>query len=758
MVQQHQRPRWTLWKAVTATSLFATGVLGDNILSTSGFTNCVSNSSIEVDRVNIRYNNGNKTVIFDVAGNNPKEQNVSAALEVKAYGQTIYEKSFNPCDKDTFVQKLCPVPEGPFSAWGEQVIPSQFADMVPDIAFQIPDIAAQATLKLKSEDTDEDVACIQSQVTNGKTADVPAVPYVAAGIAGIALAMSGVSAVTGVMASAGAPPGSSAGGTGTTSPGFTEIGWFQGIAMNGMMSVNYPPVYRSFTKNFAFSTGLIAYEPFLRQIDSFRAATGGNLTTDSVEFLSNATLIFTDGTPNTADQTSNKVKRAFDAFTYLTRRQFNFDLPEGEQPAQDGSDLQKTVSGLQAWANQLRVPESDVFMTILLIAAIVITAIIVFVLLFKLILELWALWGTFPQNLTGFRKHYWGSIARTITSLIFVLYGIWVLYCVFQFTRGDSWAATTLAGVTLAIFTTVLLFFSWKIWSTARALKKTDGNAFALYESKTIWVKYSLFYDAYRKQYWWLFLPLIVYMAVKGCVLAAADGSGRAQTIAVLTVETVMLALLLWSRPFERKSGNVVNIMIQVTRVLSVACILVFVEEFGFRQTTQTVTGVVLIAVQSTLTVVLVVLIAWHAFEACCQENPHRKRRKEMEKLQNTMDDLTPLDARNSLLMGGSHHGKSISLSSIRKPNSLDHPAVRAETPSDYAGGNTFLPPIAPSGGPLYRPMTPTRATDLAASQIYGNRPQPTLPDVELGAAQAYGAPYRYEGQYRGGDNAYGRY
>merc|ERR1712000_196631 len=151
-----------------------------------------------------------------------------------------------------------------------------------------------------------------------------------------------------------------------------------------------------------------------------------------------------------------------------------------------------------------------------------------------------------------------------------------------------------------------------------------------------------------------------------------------------------MLALLLWSRPFERKSGNVVNIMIQVVRVLSVACILVFVEEFGFRQTTQTVTGVVLIAVQSTLTVILVVLIAWHAFEACCQENPHRKRRKEMEKLKNTMDDLTPLDARNSLLMNGPHHAKSISLSSIRKPNSLDYPAVRAETPTDYTGGNSY--------------------------------------------------------------------
>lgn len=95
-----------------------------------------------------------------------------------------------------------------------------------------------------------------------------------------------------------------------------------------------------------------------------------------------------------------------------------------------------------------------------------------------------------------------------------------------------------------------------------------------------------------------------------------------------------MLGLLLWSRPFERKSGNVINIFIQVVRVLSVVCILVFVEELGIAQTTQTVTGLVLIVVQSVLTGLLAILIAVNAIILCCRENPHRKRRKELGKLQ----------------------------------------------------------------------------------------------------------------------------
>ena len=506
---------------------------------------------------------------------------------------------------------------------------------MPAIAFQIPDIAAMATLQLQSKDSGERVACIQSQVSNGKTASVPAVSYVAAGVAGAALVLGGVSAVGAAFAggSAAAGGGSAAGGMGTISPSFTEVfGWFQGMAMNGMMSVNYPNVYRSFAKNFGFSTGLIPWTTLQVSIDDFRAATGGNLTENSVEFLKNATLVFPDGSSQTTGQ--GLLKRAFDEFVHLAARQIETSVngTVDESAQQDGpkDTVRVAVSGIQGYVQQLSIPSGNTFMTVLLVVAIVIAAMVVGILLVKVILEFWALFGSFPKSLAGFRKHYWGSIARAVTSLILLLYGVWVLYCMFQFTRGDSWAAKALAGVTLGLFTGILAFFCYKIWSTARKLKKMEGDIGALYEDKSIWVKYSLFYESYRRDYWWLFVPAIIYMFAKSCVLAAADGHGMVQTIAQLAVEGVMLILLLWSRPYERRSSNIINITIQVVRVLSVACILVFVEEFGIAQTTQTVTGVVLIAVQSALTGVLAILIAWNAIIACCKQNPHRKRRKEL--------------------------------------------------------------------------------------------------------------------------------
>ncbi|OIW35248.1 TRP-domain-containing protein [Coniochaeta ligniaria NRRL 30616] len=624
-----------LLRTALAVAVLAKGVMSTEILQTSGFSSCNTNSSVSVQRVNISYNNDNKTVTFDVAGTSSKVQNVTAVLNVTAYGQQIYSNSFDPCAPGTFVEQLCPVPAGTFAAKGTQAIPKQYADLVPSIAFQIPDIAAMATLQLRAKDSGEKVACIQSQVTNGKTASIPAVSYVAAGVAGAALVLTGVSAVGAVVAGGSAAAGSSAaGGLGTISPSFTEVfGWFQGMAMNGMLSVQYPQVYRSFAKNFGFSTGLVPWVGLQRSIDGFRNMTGGNLTTDSVDFLHNATLVFDDGSTN---NTALKIKRAVAHFLVLSGRDFETSI-NGTSDGNSTSDPNSTtesirvaVNGIQAYVNELSIPSANTFMTVLLIVAIVIAAIAVGILLVKVILEFWALFGSFPKSLTGFRKHYWGSIARAITSLILLLYGVWVLYCIFQFTHGDSWAAKTLAGVTLGVFTGILVFFSWKIWWTARKLKMAEGDASALYDDKDIWVKYSLFYESYKKDYWWIFVPTILYMFAKGFTLAAADGHGMVQTIAQLVIEGIMLILLLWSRPYERKSSNVINIVIQVVRVLSVVCILVFVEEFGIAQTTQTVTGVVLIAVQSTLTGVLAILIAWNAIVACCKENPHRKRRKEM--------------------------------------------------------------------------------------------------------------------------------
>jgi hypothetical protein len=596
-------------------------------------------------------------------------------------------------------------------------------------------------MQLTALDGGAELACITSQVSNGKSLSTAGVSYIAAGIAGAALAVGGLSALA----------GAGQAGVAHSSPTFGDVVfWFQGMAMNGMMSADIPGVYRSWSKNFAFSTGLVYWEGMQTSIDSFREKTGGNLTTDSVKFLSNATLVH-------VDQNLTLTKRSFDGISDVllwTRDELSTNV-NGTTESSDDNKIIHAVKGIQGYVEEYKIPNGNTFMTVLLWFAIVIAAITVGILLLKVILETWALFGTFPKRLTSFRKRYWWTLAKTITNLILLLYGIWTLYCVYQFKNGDSWAAKVLAGVTLAAFTAVLAFFTWKIWSIAHKYKKLEGDNSALYDDKEVWRKYSIFYENYKRNYWWIFVPAIIYAFARGCVIAGADGHGLAQAAGQLIVEALLLCVLLWARPYSLKSGNWINIVIHVVRVLSVVCILVFVEELGMTQTTKTVTGLVLVVVQAVLTGVLAILIAVNAIIICCKENPHRKKRKEAEKARD-LDNLTPLDARNSLLMDPQEYKRS-SLPSPFGPRAAGYDAVPlAEQNTAYNNGRRFeedrghLLADASTFG-----RTPSHNPSLSDDRDRSNSPQPRLPDLDFdhqtGYTQPNNAPWQPQRGNQGG-------
>jgi ML-like domain len=100
--------RWSVSRLAVVASALVGMALGDNILETSSFSNCNTNAKVSVQKVDIKYNNDNKTVTFDVAGTSSQVQNVTAVLNVTAYGTQIYSNTFNPCSASTFVEQLCP--------------------------------------------------------------------------------------------------------------------------------------------------------------------------------------------------------------------------------------------------------------------------------------------------------------------------------------------------------------------------------------------------------------------------------------------------------------------------------------------------------------------------------------------------------------------------------------------------------------------------------------------------------------------------
>jgi hypothetical protein len=264
---------------------------------------------------------------------------------------------------------------------------------VPGIAYKVPDIEALSRLRLirgedvaggGSPDKGDAVACTENQVTNGVTSDLPGLTYAAAAVAGLSLLASGaMSMVNGV-----GPAGGGGAATHGIGPGFTNVlGWFQIMALNGLMSLDYPLVYQKFSGNFGFSFGLISWPRLQASINKFRVNTGGkSFTANNVGDLGAATPL------SGAEKDRAKVcaKRA--------------------------------VNGIERYCNSQVIARENAFMTVLVVLLIVAAVVIVGIPLFRSVIKLWARFGRLPKKLQRYRRRYWGAIRRVLLTGVLLFY------------------------------------------------------------------------------------------------------------------------------------------------------------------------------------------------------------------------------------------------------------------------------------------------------------------------------------------------
>lgn len=118
------------------------------------------------------------------------------------------------------------------------------------------------------------------------------------------------------------------------------------------------------------------------------------------------------------------------------------------------------------------------------------------------------------------------------------------------------------------------------------------------------------------------------------------------------------------------------------------------------------------------------------------------------------MDDLTPLDARNSLLLDRPDTEGKISTFSAFGRNSLNQDPVRPNSPDRYmAAEEGIRPPLAPPGGPLFRFLTPTPSHhgpsgSMDSTYNYGGHQQPHAVSTygHTRASSSYGSGGGYRG------------
>lgn len=191
---------------------------------------------------------------------------VQAEIQVIAYGLNVFNLPFDPCKNDLL--GMCPMNTGPINIVSNFVLPD-LVSKIPAIAYGVPDLDGVVRIHINNTQNDESVACVEADLSNGKTVYQKAVGWVLAVIAGLALLASAVSSGLGHSNTAAHVAANT----------LSLFGFFQVQAIVGMTSVPLPPIVASWTQNFQWSMGIIGVT-FLQDICTwYQRSTGGTPST-----------------------------------------------------------------------------------------------------------------------------------------------------------------------------------------------------------------------------------------------------------------------------------------------------------------------------------------------------------------------------------------------------------------------------------------------------------------------------------------------
>lgn len=120
-------PLTYLLTALVALSPFTSAI---KLLESSSLNPCMANSKFSATLFNVLFTPQNGSLTFTINGVSAISGNVTAQLDVIAYGLNIYKKIINPCDEKDFAG-LCPMNTGPIVLKSSTTIPQSTVKGIP---------------------------------------------------------------------------------------------------------------------------------------------------------------------------------------------------------------------------------------------------------------------------------------------------------------------------------------------------------------------------------------------------------------------------------------------------------------------------------------------------------------------------------------------------------------------------------------------------------------------------------------------------
>ncbi|UNI20573.1 Putative flavin carrier protein 3 [Purpureocillium takamizusanense] len=696
----------------------------ERLLLSNSLNTCQQDSSFSASLFNVVYTPSNGSASVQMVVTSSIQGKVMFDLAISAYGYQFLRRTLNPCDMD--LAGLCPMVAGKNSFGFNLNVGDDAAKNIPGIAYNIPDLDAKVKVYVNLTSTGESVACVEADISNGKTVNLVGVKWATAIIAGLALLSSAV--VNGL--------GHSNAAAHVAANSLALFGYFQAQAIVGLTGVPLPPIVQAWTMDFQWSMGIIRVG-FMQDIFTwYQRATGGtpstifdSLTTVSVqvakrslkrsaEYAQPALSLFNRGLammPKTAVQTAGKLMK-------------RSNLTTGS-----GSYI---VFGIQRVAFKSRIETTNLFMTGLTFFCIFVVLTVLAVAAFKGICELCVKQKWMDKDKFFEFRNGWLTVLKGILFRVALIgFPQMAILCLWEFTQVDSPAEVVLAVFFFFGMAITLAWGASKVIRIARRSVAMHRNpAYILFSDPQALNKWGFLYIQFRASAYYFIAPVLGYTLIKAMFVAFAQKSAVAQAVGFVIIEAGALIAASVLRPWMDKSTNSFNIAICVINFLNGIFLLIFSNVFGAPTIVVGVVGVVLFVLNAAFSLILLIMVIVSTTVTFFRKNPDARYqfmaddRASFMKSQTQLNTTTELDALAATARGDKAGYKS-HLDLDDDNESLTSDDMRRRTDPAAASQHSFhqggpRSPVNPSM-PLFpagqRPESPFRSASPSPYQRSGS-------------------------------------
>jgi hypothetical protein len=527
------------------------------LLQSTSLNSCMDTTNFTASLFNVKFTPDNQTLSININAYSSISGNVTAELQVIAYGFTAVKQTLDPCKMKTQgLAGLCPMREGPLNFQPDITVDKSVINRIPSIAYTVPDLDGQVKIIINSTDTNQTIACLEANLSNAQTVYQKGVEWALAVIAGLGLVASAITSGLGHSNTA----------AHVAANALSLFGFFQAQAMIGATSVHMPPIVESWTQNFQWSFGII-HVTFIETIATwYQRATGGTPSTLLSTIQTTSVLV----EKRWIKDSFHKLRRSLD---YLSER----DETTVSETTTD------TISGLTRVAFKSNMEVTNVFLTGLIWFSVFVALVIMGVAAFKGICELLVKHGKMSGDKFQDFRNGWKVIMRGILfRLILIGWAQMCVLCLWEFTVRDSAAEIILAIILFFSMLGVLGWASFKVIQLAkRSIAMHKNPAYILYSDPTCLNKWGFLYVQYRATAYYFVIPVLGYLLVKGMFIAFAQNHPVVQAVALLIIEAAFLVAVLVIRPWMDKKTNIFNMSIAGVNFLNAIFLLVFSNVFN---------------------------------------------------------------------------------------------------------------------------------------------------------------------------------